>query len=77
VLKYFGQLSLVLVILTLAPLGVSLIWGDFPGAIRYAFIVIGIGCLESVLARLPKPAHAQLNEAMVLVSLIFLFSSYR
>ena len=76
-LKYLGQLSLVLVILLLVPLGVSLIWGNFQGAIRYAFIVIGIGCLERVLARLPKPAHAQLNEAVVLIALIFLFSSYR
>jgi len=74
VLKYFGQLCLVLAALTLAPLVVSLIFGDVSISLRYGMVIIGLAALGAGLARLKTPARVQANEGMVLVALMFLFT---
>ena len=45
VLKYFGQLCLVLAALTLVPLVLSVIFGDTFISLRYGMVIIGARCL--------------------------------
>jgi trk system potassium uptake protein TrkH len=74
ILKYFGQLCIVLALLTLVPLVVSVILGDYHITLRYAAIVAGVFILGFFLRRLPTPKRIQTNEAMVITALIFLFA---
>ena len=74
VFKYFGQLCLVLAALTLVPLAVSLIVGDWSISLRYGVVIGGLGAFGAGLARLRAPAKIQANEGMVLVALMFLFT---
>jgi len=74
VLKYFGQLCLVLAALTLVSLVVSLIFGDMSISLRYGIVIGGLATLGAVLARLKTPARVQAHEGMVLVALMFLFT---
>lgn len=72
--KYFGQLCLVLAALTLVPLLVSLIVGEWSISLRYGVVIGGLAILGVGLARLKTPAKIQPNEGMVLVALMFLFT---
>ena len=74
VLKYFGQLCIVLAVLTLVPLIVSILLGDYRVTLRYAVVVVGVFTMGFFLQRLPTPKHIQTNEAMVVTALIFLFA---
>ena len=74
VLKYFGQLCIVLALLTLVPLVVSIILGDYRVALRYTVVVVGVFLMGFFLQRLPTPKRIQTNEAMVVTALIFLFA---
>ena len=74
VLKYFGQLCIVLALLTLVPLVVSIILGDYRVTLRYAIVVVGVFITGFLLQRLPTPKRIQTNEAMVVTALIFLFA---
>jgi trk system potassium uptake protein TrkH len=74
VLKYFGQLCIVLAALTLVPLVVSIVYGDYRVTLRYAVVVVGVFVIGFFLGRLPTPKHIQTNEAMVVTALIFLFA---
>ncbi len=74
VLKYFGQLCIVLAVLTLAPLAVSILFGDYGVTFRYSVIVVGLFLTGFLLGRLPTPKRIQTNEAMVISALIFLFT---
>jgi len=74
ILKYFGQLCIVLALLTLVPLVVSILLGDYPVTLRYAAIVVGVFITGFFLQRLPTPKRIQTNEAMVVTALIFLFA---
>jgi len=74
ILKYFGQLCLVLAVLTLVPLAVSLFAGETSISIRYGMVVLGLLLVGASLARLRAPADMQANEGMVLVALMFLFT---
>lgn len=71
ILKYFGQLCLVLAALTLVPLTASLFFGETFISLRYVTVIIGLSLLGAVLARLRAPADMQANEGMVLVTLMF------
>jgi trk system potassium uptake protein TrkH len=74
VLKYFGQLCIVLALLTLVPLVVSILSGDYRVTFRYSIIVVGVFVIGFFLRRLPTPRRIQTNEAMVVTALIFLFA---
>ena len=74
VLKYFGQLCIVLALLTLVPLVVSIVLGDYRVALRYTIVVVGVFLMGFFLQRLPTPKRIQTNEAMVVTALIFLFA---
>ena len=74
IFKYFGQLCLVLAVLTMVPLVMSLFFGEIRIALRYAVVVCGLGGLGLGTARLRAPSGMQVNEGMVVVALIFLFS---
>jgi trk system potassium uptake protein TrkH len=72
--KYFGQLCLVLAALTMAPLVMSLIFGERSFTLRYAVVFCGLAGLGLGTARLRAPSSVQANEGMVLVALMFLFT---
>jgi trk system potassium uptake protein TrkH len=74
VFKYFGQLCLVLAVLTMVPLVISLIFGESYIALRYAIVVCRLAGLGLGTARLRAPSSVQANEGMVLVTLMFLFT---
>jgi trk system potassium uptake protein TrkH len=74
VLKYFGQLCLVLAALTLMPLVMSVIFGDTRIGLRYGMVIGGLVALGVSLARLRPPTRVQANEGMVLVAMVFLFT---
>lgn len=74
VLKYFGQLCLVLAALTLVPLVMSVIFGSARAGYRYGIVTVGLVVLGLGLARLRTPHRVQPNEGMVLVALMFLFT---
>ena len=74
VLKYFGQLCIILALLTLVPLIVSIIFGDYLVTLRYAAIMAGVFVTGFSLRKLPTPKRVQTNEAMVVTALIFLFA---
>ena len=75
VLKYFGQLCIVLALLTLVPLAVSIILGDYRVTLRYAIVVVGVFTMGFFLQRLPTPKRIQTNEAIVVTALAFLFAA--
>jgi len=74
VLKYFGQLCIVLALLTLVPLVVSILLGDYRVTLRYAIVVVGVFTMGFFLQRLPTPRRIQTDEAIVVTALIFLFA---
>jgi len=75
VLKYFGQLCIVLALLTVVPLVVSLVLGSYQIALRYSIVVVGVFLTGLLLRRLPTPRRVQTNEAMVVTAVIFLFGA--
>ncbi|GAB6145493.1 TrkH family potassium uptake protein [Desulfocicer niacini] len=74
VLKYFGQLNLVLAALALVPLTVSMLFGDYPISMRYMVVTGVFLAFGGGLSRLPAPRRIQTNEAMTVTVLAFLFS---
>jgi trk system potassium uptake protein TrkH len=76
VLKYFGQMCLVLAALTLVPLVMSVIFGETHISLRYAIVISGLVALGACVAWLRAPAGVQANEGMVLVAIMFLFTPF-
>jgi len=74
VLKYFGQLNLVLAVLALVPLTVATLFGDYSISLRYAVVTGFLFALGLGMSRLPAPRRIQTNEAMVVTALAFLFT---
>lgn len=74
VLKYCGQLSLVLAVLTLVPLAMSIALGDAPAALRHGVVVGALALAGAALARRPAPATMQANEGLVIVAAMFLIA---
>jgi len=74
VVKYFGQMCLVLAALTLTPLVMSLISGETHIGLRYGMVIGGLVVLGAAVARLRAPTSVQMNEGMLLVALMFLFT---
>ncbi len=75
VLKYCGQLGLMLAVLTLVPLGFALVQADWGIAVRLAILCAGLLLLGGLPARLPAPARIQDNEALTVTALAFIFSA--
>jgi len=73
-LKYFGQLCIVMACLTAMPLAVSLAFGDFQVSWRYAILIAVIVILGVSLSRLKTPKGIQTNEAMAITAGNFLFT---
>lgn len=72
--RHFGQLALVLCILTLPPFAVALHGGEHTASLRYAaltLLLLGVGW---PLSRIRGTEHIQLNEAMVVITLAFVLS---
>jgi trk system potassium uptake protein TrkH len=74
ILKYFGQLCIVLALLTLVPLVVSAMLGNHDVTLRYSVVAVGVFVMGFFLQRLPTPKRIQTNEAMVITALAFLFA---
>jgi len=74
IFKYFGQLCLVLAVLTMVPLVMALISGERSSIPRYALVVCGLAGLGLGMTRLRAPSNVQANEGMVLVALTFLLT---
>ena len=74
ILKYAGQLALILGVLTLVPLGVALLTTDWLLLSRYAVICGGLFLAGGLLSRLPAPSHLQANEALTITALAFVCS---
>jgi trk system potassium uptake protein TrkH len=74
VLKYLGQLFLVLAVLTLVPLIFSLGAGEYRITWRYALVVGGLAVSGFFFSRFPSARGVQSNEALVLAALIFLLT---
>ncbi len=75
VAKYLGQLMIMLALLTLAPLIVSLLFGEFGSSIRLAAVIAILFGAGVPAARLAPPSQIQANEAMVVVVGTFLISA--
>ncbi|MFO8083368.1 MAG: potassium transporter TrkG [Desulfobacterales bacterium] len=73
-MKYFGQLCLVVATLTLVPLAVSLICVETRITLRYAIVIVALAGVGGLLGRMRAPAEVQVNEAMVIVAFMFLFT---
>ncbi len=74
VFKYFGQLCLVLGVLTLVPFAMSLIFGEWHISLRYVVVLCGLAGLGFGTARLRAPSRVQPNEGLALVTLVFVFA---
>ena len=74
VLKYLGQLGLMLALLTLVPLTVSLLDSEWTSAMRYAVICFALALSGFLLVRSPAPQHVQGNEALTITAAAFLLA---
>ena len=75
VLKYCGQLGLVLGILTLVPLAFALFTSEWTQVTRYALVCGGLFLVGGLLARLPTPTQIQGNEALSITAITFVLAS--
>ncbi|MBI1424221.1 MAG: TrkH family potassium uptake protein [Gammaproteobacteria bacterium] len=75
VLKYCGQLALVLAVLTLAPLVVALVETNWVLVTRYLILCFGLVLAGGLFARLPAPDVIRTNEALTITVLAFLIPS--
>ena len=74
VLKYFGHFNLVLAVLALVPLTASLFLGDYAVSVRYVAVIVVFIAIGSGFSRLAAPRRMQVNEAMTVAAVTFLFS---
>lgn len=72
VLKYLGQLSVLLAGFILVSVAVALYFREFSAAAWHGAAVVALGGGGYALARLPASGDLQLNEALVITCLIFL-----
>ena len=72
--RYLGQLALVEAMLTLVPLAVTIAEGNHVFAGRLAVVVAVLVAAGLPASRLPRPAHLQTNEGLVVAALAFVLS---
>jgi len=75
ILRYFGQLCIILALLILVPLIVSAVLGEYLATLRYAIVAAGAFVTWLFLRRLPSPKSIQTNEAMVVTALAFIIAA--
>ena len=68
VLKYCGQLALMLAVLTAVPLSFALMDAEWIRAQRYVALCVGLLLAGVLLARLPAPDRIQGNEALTITA---------
>ena len=73
-LKYLGQLGLMLAMLTLVPFGVSLFFDDYTVGGRYLVMILALFIVGIPLSRVPVPPSLQTNEALTITAMAFLIS---
>lgn len=73
-LKYLGQLGLMLAMLTLVPFSVSLYFDETTIGGRYMVIILALLLVGIPLSRLPVPPVLQTNEALTITAMAFLLS---
>lgn len=73
-IRYAGQLLIVLAALSSVPFVVSLFFGDHGTALRYAIVITVISVLGIAGTRLRPQGVMQNNEAMVITAAIFILS---
>lgn len=73
VCKYLGQLCFIIGLITLVPLGVSLMTGEWLVARRYGAVLLALFAMSLLAGRLrpPRQHRIQDNEAIVLTALVF------
>lgn len=64
--KYIGQLLLVLALLTVVPLVVALVFGDYTVALSYTTILVLQLAISVPASRMAAPTRIQANEARVI-----------
>lgn len=74
VVKYLGQLCLVMAVIALVPLTISLVYTEFQTSIRYASVIGGLAIVGFLLSTIKSPSNIQTNEGMVIVAFTFLIS---
>ena len=72
--KYFGQLCLVAAVVTLVPLGVSIVCSEFAISFRYLLVIAFFALVGVGTFRVPAPRRIQQNEALTIAALMFLFT---
>lgn len=75
VLKYLGELALVLAALALAPALAGLYFHEPDIAARYLAVAIALAAFGWPCARQGEPAHIQVNEALVVTAAAYLLGS--
>ena len=75
VAKYIGQLAVMLAILSLAPLGASLLFGEYALAVRHAIVIVALLAVAAPTTRLPAPSQVQVNEALSVAALAFVLAA--
>ena len=73
-LKYLGQLGLMLALLTLVPFSVSLFFDVSSIGGRYPVMILALLIIGIPLSRLPPPPSLQTNEALTITAMAFLLS---
>ena len=73
--KYIGQLAVMLAILSLAPLGAALLFGEYALAMRHAIVIVALLAVAAPTAGLPAPAQVQVNEALSVAALAFVLAA--
>jgi len=74
ILKYLGQLALMLAALTSVSLSVSIYFGDYSMSYRYLSVISILGIYGFATARLEVPGNIQTNEALSIIALIFVIA---
>lgn len=72
--RYFGQFCLLIALLTLAPLLVAIFTGETAVAWSYLGVILLLVGVGWACTRLPEPKRLQINEAMLLAALVFLWT---
>ncbi len=75
VIKFVGQLSLVLAVLSSVTLAFSVLSGEFHLAVRYGAVVAAFTIMGLLTRKMESPSSIQGNEALSVAALIFIITS--